>query len=264
MSSDETAAQGALPGADRVAVEIVVPVHNEEHDLEPNVRRLRAYLNEHLPVPALVTIADNASTDATAEIAVRLAAGLPGVHAVHVDEKGRGHALRAAWSASSADVVAYMDVDLATDLSGLSLLLAPLLSGRADVAVGSRLIRGARVTRGLKRELISRCYNILLRVVLRARFTDAQCGFKALRRDAAHALMPLVADNGWFFDTELLVLAQRSGLRIHEVPVSWVDDEDSRVDVVRTAFDDLKGIWRLAVRRRRLAAAAAPLSEDGA
>src|SRR5439155_19696948 len=163
----------------------------------------------------------------------------------HPDAKGRGRALRAAWSASRATVVAYMDVDLSTDLGALLPLVAPLLSGHSDVAIGTRLASGARVVRGPKRELISRSYNLILRTTLRANFSDAQCGFKAMRADVARALLPLVEDEGWFFDTELLVLTEHNGLRIHEVPVDWVDDPVSRVDIVSTAADDLRGVWRL-------------------
>jgi putative flippase GtrA len=138
-----------------------------------------------------------------------------------------------------------MDVDLSTDLAALLPLVAPLLSGHSDVAIGTRLTRSARVVRGPKRELISRGYNLLLRTTLRARFSDAQCGFKAMRAECARALLPHVFDTAWFFDTELLVLAERSGLRIAEVPVDWVDDPDSRVDIVATAVADLKGMTRV-------------------
>ena len=138
-----------------------------------------------------------------------------------------------------------MDVDLSTDLAALAPLVAPLLSGHSDLAIGTRLARGSRVVRGAKREVISRCYNLILRGTLAARFSDAQCGFKAIRGDVAAGLLPLVEDGGWFFDTELLVLAERSGLRIHEVPVDWVDDPDSRVDIVATAVADLKGVARV-------------------
>ena len=174
-----------------------------------------------------------------------LAARIPAVRAVHLDEKGRGRALRTVWSASDAAVLAYMDVDLSTDLAALLPLVAPLLSGHSDVAIGSRLARSSRVVRGPRREFISRSYNVLLRTTLRARFSDAQCGFKAIRADCARRLLPLVEDPGWFFDTELLVLAERAGLRIHEVPVDWVDDPDSRVDVLATALGDLRGVARL-------------------
>jgi hypothetical protein len=165
---------------------------------------------------------------------------------LHLDAKGRGGALQAAWSSSNATVVAYMDVDLSTHLSALMPLVAPLISGHSDIAIGSRLAASARVVRGPKREFISRSYNLLLKSALGARFSDAQCGFKAMRADVARELLPLVSDTGWFFDTELLVIAERAGLRIHEVPVDWVDDPDSRVDVVRTAVDDLKGCCRCA------------------
>jgi putative flippase GtrA len=228
-------------------VDIVVPVRNEERDLAPSVRRLVSYLRESFPVRARITIADNGSTDATWAIASRLARELPEVRALHMDLPGRGRALRAIWAETDAEVLAYMDVDLSTDLNALLPLVAPLLSGHSDLAIGTRLARGSRVIRGPKRELISRSYNVLLRTLMGARFSDAQCGFKAIRRDQARALLPLTRDTGWFFDTELLVLAERAGLRIHEIPVDWVDDLDSRVDIVATALADLRGMARLGV-----------------
>jgi putative flippase GtrA len=228
-----------------VDVEIVVPVFNEQDDLAPSVRRLNSFLDDHFPFSAIITIADNASTDGTWQCATELASSLPRVRAVHLHAKGRGRALQHVWAVSTARVVAYMDVDLSTDLNALLPLVAPLLSGHSDVAIGNRLSRSARVVRGPKRELISRSYNLLLRTTLRARFSDAQCGFKAMRVECAQALLPHVRDTSWFFDTELLVLAERSGLRIAEVPVDWTDDPDSRVDIVSTAFADLRGVARL-------------------
>lgn len=231
-------------------VEIAVPVYNEEEDLIPNVGRLRRYLDEHFPVPALVTVADNASTDSIWAQTRMLEANLKGVKAIHLEEKGRGRALKAVWTASAAPVVAYMDVDLATGLDALLPLVAPLMSGHADVAIGSRLATGARVVRGTKREFISQTYNLIVRSTLRVGFTDAQCGFTAVRADVARRFLPQVEDNGWFFDTELLVPAERHGLRIHEVAVDWLDDPDSRVDIVGTAASDLRGVWRLLTGRR--------------
>jgi len=241
-----------------VVLDVVVPVYNEEVDLEPCVRRLHAYLRDTFPYPARITVADNASTDRTAEIADALAAQLPGVAVLRLDRKGRGGALHRAWTESRAPVLAYLDVDLSTDLAALLPLVAPLISGHSDLAIGSRLRRGARVVRGAQREVISRGYNLLLRGTLAARFSDAQCGFKAIRRDVARQLLPLVRDTGWFFDTELLVLAERAGLRIHEVPVDWVDDPDSRVELLPTILADLRGIVRLG---RSLATGALPLGE---
>jgi len=226
-------------------VDIVVPVKDEERDLAPSVRRLCSFLREQFPFTARVTIADNGSTDKTWAVATALSREFPGVTAVHMEQPGRGRALRAIWAASDADVLAYMDVDLSTDLNALLPLVAPLLSGHSDIAIGTRLARGSRVIRGPCREVISRSYNLLLRASLGAEFTDAQCGFKAIRRDQARALLPLTEDTGWFFDTELLVLAERAGLRIHEVPVDWIDDTDSRVDILATALADLRGIMRL-------------------
>jgi putative flippase GtrA len=228
-----------------VDVEIVVPVYNEQDDLAPSVRRLHDFLDAEFPFSATITIADNASTDATWARAQQLEAELAGVRAVHLDAKGRGRALRQVWSVSTARVVAYMDVDLSTDLNALLPLVAPLLSGHSDLAIGSRLARTSRVVRGPKREFISRSYNLILKTTLRASFSDAQCGFKAIRTDCARALLPHVHDTAWFFDTELLVLAERSGLRIAEVPVDWIDDPDSRVDIVSTAMADLRGVARV-------------------
>ncbi|WP_406459995.1 bifunctional glycosyltransferase family 2/GtrA family protein [Streptomyces sp. NBC_01622] len=226
-------------------LDVVVPVFNEETDLEPNVRRLHAHLSEAFPYPFRITVADNASTDRTPRIAARLAAELPGTEWLRLPEKGRGRALRAAWSQSPAPVLAYVDVDLSTELAALLPLVAPLISGHSDMAIGTRLAPASRVVRGPKREVTSRCYNALLRSTLAVGFSDAQCGFKAVRRDVAEVLLPLVEDTGWFFDTELLVIAERAGLRIHEVPVDWVDDPDSRVDVLATALADLRGIARI-------------------
>ncbi|WP_235995538.1 bifunctional glycosyltransferase family 2/GtrA family protein [Nonomuraea montanisoli] len=235
-------------------VEVVVPVYNEQRALRESIVRLHGYLTRTFPYGFRITIADNASTDGTWHEARLLAVELSHVRAVHLDAKGRGRALRQVWSASEADVVSYMDVDLSTDLDAFLPLVAPLLSGHSDLAIGTRLSRGATVVRGPKREFVSRAYNLLLRSVMGARFSDAQCGFKAVRTEVAQALLPAVEDEQWFFDTELLLLAERHGLRIHEVPVDWVDDPDSRVDVLRTALDDLRGMARVA--RRTLSGAA--------
>jgi putative flippase GtrA len=228
-----------------LALEVVVPVYNEEEGLGASVRTLHSYLAAEFDFPWVITIADNASTDATLDVATLLTYDLDNVQVTHLDEKGRGRALKRAWLESTAKVVAYVDVDLSTDLRGLPPLVAPLLSGHSDIAIGTRLAASSRVTRGGKREFVSRSYNFLLRRVMGANFSDAQCGFKAMRRDVAGELLPLVEDDGWFFDTELLILAERSGMRIHEVPVDWVDDPDSRVDIVATAKEDLRGMFRV-------------------
>jgi putative flippase GtrA len=255
----DLAARPSLPAYEVAlppVLDVVVPVHNEEVDLPGSIRRLHEHLVTQLPYSFRITIADNASTDATFDIATALAAELTHVRVVHLSQKGRGLALHDVWSRSDAAVLAYMDVDLSTDLNALLPLVASLLSGHSDLAIGTRLARGARVVRGARREMISRGYNLILRGTLAAGFSDAQCGFKAIRRDVAEQLLPLVEDTGWFFDTELLVLAERSGLRIHEVPVDWVDDPDSRVDLVATALADLRGVARVG---RALASGRLPL-----
>jgi glycosyltransferase involved in cell wall biosynthesis len=243
---------GALPEFLRSSesdVDVVIPVHNEERILASSVRRLHGFLAEELPFSWRIVIADNASTDRTPLIAARLSDELSGVRLLRLEAKGRGRALRAAWSGSEARVVCYMDADLSTDLRGLLPLLAPLLSGHSAVAIGTRLARDARVARGFKREFISRSYNLLLRVSLRARFSDAQCGFKAVRGDVLDELLAAVRDEEWFFDTELLIVAQRRGLRIHEVPVDWRENPESSVDIIATALADLRGIARVTFAR---------------
>lgn len=238
--------RGMTPSSGGLALEIVVPVFNEQAVLEKSITKLANYLLQEMPSTWQITIADNASTDNTGAIGSRLATKLPNVAYRRLDVKGRGFALRDAWSASSARVLAYLDVDLSTDLAALPPLVAPLLSGHSDVSIGTRLGQSSRVSRGPKREFISRAYNYLLRRTMQVRFSDAQCGFKAIRADVARRILPHIEDNGWFFDTELLIIAERSGLRIHEIPVDWVDDPDSRVDIRQTAVDDFRGLIRVA------------------
>ena len=248
--TDPAPARGTLGAAinTRTAapvLDVTIPVYNEERDLEQCLRRLHSYLCSTFPHPFRITVADNASTDSTLRTAERVARELREVKVVHFPEKGRGNALRKVWLESPAPVLAYMDVDLSTDLAALAPLLAPLISGHSDLAIGTRLDRNSRVVRGPKREFISRSYNLLLHSVMGAHFSDAQCGFKAIRSDVARKILPHTLDNAWFFDTELLVLAEKCGLRVHEVPVDWTDDPDSSVDLVQTALADLRGMVRL-------------------
>ncbi|MFE0520889.1 glycosyltransferase [Streptomyces sp. NPDC058954] len=245
----QPASRADVPGsttAHTPTVEVVIPVYNEERALPGCIRTLHARLRDQLPYPWRITVADNASVDRTLAVARELSEELPGVGVHHLERKGRGLALRTVWARSDADIVVYMDVDLSTGLDGLLPLIAPLASGHSDLAIGSRLATGARTVRGPRRELISRCYNALIRLTHGAHFSDAQCGFKAARTDVLRPLLAKAEDDAWFFDTELLLLAEHNGLRIHEVPVDWVEDVDTRVDVVGTAVDDLKGLWRMA------------------
>ena len=255
MPAETPSAEGRLhhPRPDRSAipaVDIVLPVHNEERVLAGTVMRLHQHLTEHFPYSWQITIAENGSTDGTRLIGQRLAAELREVKFVSMKSAGRGGALRRVWSESASEVVAYMDVDLSTDLSALTKLVAPLTSDDADIAIGSRLSPDSRVLRSAKREVLSRGYMAVLRAAFRPSFHDAQCGFKALRADAAATLLPLVEDDGWFFDTELLLLASSMDLRLHEVPVEWVEDADSRVRIARTVWHDLEGVARMHRRLR--------------
>jgi glycosyltransferase involved in cell wall biosynthesis len=244
------------------SVQVVIPVYNEAEQLAHSIETLHDYLSRELDERWEITIADNASTDATWAIALRLTALLPHVQALHLDRKGRGRALRKAWLESRADLVCYMDVDLSTNLDCLRPLLASLRSGHSEVAIGSRLLPASRIRRQPKRELLSRAYNAIIWSLFRPGFSDAQCGFKGLTRHAALRLVPLVENDSWFFDTELLLNASRLGYRIFEVPVDWIEDLDTRVDLGPTVLEDLRGLWRVRVsfwregraRRRELGA----------
>ena len=237
----------------QLTVDIVIPVYNEERDLEPSVIKLRAFLQENCPYRWRILVADNASKDRTLEIAKTLKTRHLGeVDFIHLEQKGRGRALKAAWLASAADIVSYMDVDLSTNLSHFMPMLAPLAQGKFHVATGSRLMKGARVTRQPKREFISRAYNLIVKLMFpMRRFSDAQCGFKALTRTAVNDLIPHVQDNAWFFDSELLLRAEQNGYRVWEVPVEWIEDLDTRVKIVSTALEDLKGLWRIRTTKFR-------------
>ena len=226
------------------SVDVVVPVYNEEAALPGSIERLTEFLDGHLPNRWRVTIADNASTDDTGAVARELARRYPNVHYYYLPQKGRGRALRAAWLESDADIVSYMDVDLSTDLNHFPQLVEALESGY-HVAVGSRLSRESQVTRSFKREFISRGYNVLIKSLFFTPFPDAQCGFKALTRQAAQAIIPSIENNNWFFDTELLIIAARRGYRIKSIPVKWDDDPTSTVNITSTAVEDIKGLLRL-------------------
>jgi glycosyltransferase involved in cell wall biosynthesis len=227
-------------------VDLVIPVYNEEHVLARSVATVLEWCDAHPEHRWRLVVANNASTDATLEVARGLQRDRPGrVVALHIPVKGRGIALRTAWLTSDADVMAYMDVDLSTDLAHIPALVDPIAAGEVDVAYGTRLHPESQTNRGFKREFISRAYVFILKRWAGLRVTDAQCGFKAISREAARDLLPLVRDTAWFFDSELLLVAQENGYRLREVPVRWVEDPDTRVKIVKTALDDLRGIRRL-------------------
>ncbi len=229
-----------------ITVDVVIPVLNEQAALANSVETLRTFLIERCPYRWRIVVADNASTDATPRICAELRDRYPGeVDFVRLEQKGRGRALRMAWTQSTADVVCYMDVDLSTNLRALPPMLAALIHSDYDLATGSRLVHGAIVTRQWKRELISRAYNLLIRLMFWHRFRDAQCGFKGATRRALQDLVPQVKDQAWFFDTELLLKGERQGYRIFELPVEWIEDLDTRVKIVSTAWDDIKGLVRV-------------------
>ena len=240
-----TESQPAFRAIARPLVDIVVPVLNEEKILQKSITTLDEYMAKHLPYRYQITIVDNGSHDNTLKIAKSLAQNHQSVRVVRLTERGRGRALKRVWQNSPADILTYMDVDLSTSLDDFLPMIQPLVAGEAGVAIGSRLAKGAKTTRGLKREFISRCYNNIIKWTSGTKFSDAQCGFKAIRRDVAAKFLPIIKDNEWFFDTELLIKTERAGVPIHEQPVIWIEDTDSRVKIVKTAVDDLKGLYRV-------------------
>lgn len=231
-------------------VDVVIPVYNEEQALPRSIVILADFLKANLRNPWQIIIADNASTDKTQSVSEMLCERYPGVTYMRIPQKGRGRALRAAWLDSTADIVSYMDVDLSTDLHYFPRLIASLGREYQDdqgyhVAIGSRLSRGSRITRSIKREFVSRSYNLLIKSMFWTPFTDAQCGFKALTRETAEAIVPHIKNDNWFFDTELLIIAAKRGYRINQIPVKWDDDPNSSVNITGTAVEDIKGLMRL-------------------
>lgn len=231
--------------ASDIRVDIIIPVLNEAHVLEKSVDTVRKFLSVNLTHLWQIVIVDNGSTDGTFKVAQNLAQKFVDVKFIHLDKKGRGRALREAWNSSTADVVLYTDVDLSTELVALPKLVNALVEEDYDIAIGSRLAKGSKTKRCFKREISSRIYNIFVKCVLFTKFTDAQCGFKAVTREIVNEVVPQVKDEYWFFDTELLVLAEKQGFKIKDIPVTWIEDDDSRVKILSTAWEDIKGVFRL-------------------
>jgi glycosyltransferase involved in cell wall biosynthesis len=245
MSHSPSSIGAGSVGPANFSVDVVIPVLNEAHVLRKSVETLLNFLQANLDYRWQVVIVDNGSTDGTQNVAKELTAAHSEVLFTYLQQRGRGRALRYAWLQSRADIVCYMDVDLSTKLDHLPALLDAIAFEGYDISIGSRLMRDSRTTRSFKREVISRIYNVMVKAVLSTRFSDAQCGFKAVSRRAVDAIVPRIEDQSWFFDTELLVLAEKQGYRIKDIPVIWIEDDDSRVKIMKTGWEDIKGVWRL-------------------
>lgn len=240
--------RGKRPEGDAppVRVDVVIPVLNEAHVLEKSVATVREFLGQQPGWAWRIVVVDNGSTDGTDQVARRLEQARPGeIQFLQLPQRGRGRALRHAWTQSDADVMCYTDVDLSTELEALAPLVRAVTAEGFDLGTGSRLLPASRTTRSAKREFISRAYNLIVRAVLWTSFSDAQCGFKVVSRRVVQEIVPEIVDQSWFFDTELLVLAEKRGFRLKDLPVRWIEDDDSRVKIVRTAWEDLKGVARL-------------------
>jgi len=239
-----------------VEVSVVLPAYNEADTIEETVTITLDSLAAFLPAGSFeVIVAEDGCADRTPEIATRMAETDDRVRHVHSDERlGRGGALERAFRAADGETLVYFDTDLATDMKHLEELVERVRSGDADVATGSRWVPGREADRPAKRGIPSRGFNGLVRVVLRSDLLDHQCGFKAFDREALFAILDDVEDDHWFWDTEVLVRAQRAGYRVEEFPVEWTPKGDSKVDLVRDVFgmgsQILRTFWQLSVSPR--------------
>ena len=225
---------------------VTIPVCNEDRALPVSIPLLHAFLTERMAEHDwAIEIADNASIDRTPEVSRELVSRLDRVRCLRLEQKGRGGALRKSWTESNADICSYMDVDLSTNLESFPPMIDALARGGYDIGTGSRLMKGANTERSLKREVLSRTYNFMVKALFFTRFSDAQCGFKAVTRRVVDVLIPAIEDNVWFFDSELLIIGEKCGYRIFDVPVKWIEDLDTRVKIVPTAVDDIKGLLRV-------------------
>jgi glycosyltransferase involved in cell wall biosynthesis len=228
-------------------VEITVPVYNEEKELEKHITILSNFCKKHLTAYDWhITIADNASVDNTPVIAATIAKKNTNISHFRLEQKGRGRAVKRVWSTSGADYCVYMDLDLSTDLIHLPKIIQALENGY-DIAIGSRLAKGAKVEgRTMIREITSRALNFFfIQLFFHTKFTDAQCGFKGVTKHVVEKLIPKIEDNGWFFDGELLIMAEKMGYKIYEEPVHWIDNPGSTVRLVATIWGDMKVMYRL-------------------
>ena len=237
-----------MRATEKMKVDIVIPVYNEEAELKRSIAKLTSFLSRNFKYKYNIVIADNASRDSTLKIAKSLSKNISNVTFIHLDKKGRGRALKKAWMNSKADVVSYMDVDLSTNLEHFIEIVDSIIHHNYDLGVGSRLRKGSVVERSLKRQILSVGYNLLLKMFFMHKFTDAQCGFKAIKRQVAQKLIPMTTDQNWFFDTELLLLAERYNYRVFEVPVKWVERKKSKVRIFKTIFEYLTSIVRMRLR----------------
>jgi len=234
-----------MTGKNKKLVDILLPVYNEEHILEKSVSELSDFLDKNLnDFDWIITIGDNASTDNTLEVAKSIQKKNKKVRVKHLPLKGRGRMVKHAWETSEADILSYMDIDLSTDLNAFPPMVNAINEGY-DIAIGSRQYKGAKVDRSIKREIISRGYIKVLKLFLGFPFTDAQCGFKAVSKELVKELFKFIKDDEWFFDTELLHIAHVEGYKVKELPVRWIEDRDSRVKIARTAWLDIKGVFRM-------------------
>lgn len=236
--------QELSPPKEVSSVLVVLPVYNEERALRKSVQTLTTFLQDYDNYKWKIVIADNNSQDSTGDIGRLIASENSIVQYLYIPRKGRGIALRSAWQQTDYDFVSYMDIDLSTGLDAL-IRAVDLLNEGVDIVVGNRLDKNSIIKRSLKREFVSRSYNIIIKMAIGTHFHDAHCGFKTGRREVVQKILPYIEDNEWFFDSEFLFYGEKLGYRIVEIPVTWTEDMNTKAKIFKDAYDDLRGLYRL-------------------
>lgn len=239
-----------------MTIDVLLPIYNEEKILDANIRLLFGYCQHHLAGDWQLMLIINGSVDQSLTIAENLAQEFEQIKIINLPTGGKGQALKTGLQYSTAEVAVYMDIDLAVALSALPPLISLVAENKGALAIGSRLLPASQTERSWLRNYSSKLYNWLANTLLRCQISDWQCGFKAMNLDVRQAVVPLIQDNYWFFDTELIALAQKNNLRIAELPVSWSENRyavrQSKIRPIRDGFIFLKNLWQLKKRLKNL------------
>ncbi|MBD3359736.1 MAG: glycosyltransferase [Candidatus Buchananbacteria bacterium] len=221
---------------------LALPVYNEEKVLEKSVLKLYNYFKNNIKDDWQIVIVNNASIDKTKKVADSLAQKFLKVDSLNLEDKGRGNALKNVWQKYEADIYAYCDIDLATDIFAFKKLFNSIINGSANIAIGARYIKGSQTKRTLNRLIYSKVYIFLVRLFFPTKIKDFQCGFKAVDKKTVSEILPLVKDKEWFFDTELLLIAEKNDFKIKEIAVQWKENPETKVKFIRTIYDYIENL----------------------
>jgi len=238
---------------------VVLPARNEELIIRDNVLRLYEYMQGAFPNDDWkIVVSDNNSSDRTAEIVKELAEKHARIEYLLVTVVGKGAAVKNAWEKYSSDVYMFMDSDLATDIHGIPMLVEPLRLETSDIACGSRFLRESAVERSLIRRVTSFGYRLVVKLLLSIKVRDLPCGFKAINEKAKKALLSKIESDGWFFDSELIILGEKLGLRVQEIPVRWREPIEtgrkSKVKIISLSIEYVKEVVKIRKRLQKMKA----------